>query len=277
MPRGGDDPSRGMLTDTEGNDAFKQQILNAYGIMPNAESMILAHKAQMDPAVAHASLMERDEEATAEVRDDLQAVADKLELEDGVVLDASVRGHALVALWQPANGAAVKVVGPYDDKYEGPTLTPQQQMDEADRQRERLLAEETSKLRAQAELRLAEHRREVDTWMAEQMQEIQEQARAAVEEAVAAAQEAVANMPPPPSAGIVSVESMNPILAAPVPEGVPSVGLESPEASEEVENQTKAISETVPAPEPASSDGGEAAPEPEAEAAPAARKRSSKG
>jgi hypothetical protein len=235
-----------MLTDVEGNKAFQQNVMNQYGIHPNAEAMIRAHKAAIDPALTHANLIERNDDETAKVREDLAGVAKKLGLKGGTVLDAAVRGHALIALWQPDNGPIRKVVGAYDEKYEPPKLSPAAQMERAEGERERVLAEETARLRAQAELRLAEHRREVDAWLADQMQQIAAAAEKAVEKAVADAQARIAKEKPPPE----FPPPAGPILDAPVPADTEPVEVEPPETTSEVEIAAQMIRETTPVPEP---------------------------
>lgn len=156
-----------------------------YGIHPNAQSLIDAHQASVDPAVTRASLTQIDPEATKEAEDDMDAAGGKLELEDDdKLLAVAVRGNALVGVVENAQGNVRKVVGPWNDRYEAPTLSADAVTRRATAERDSKVAQETARLRAEADAKIAEARAEQDARVAEEVAKIKEQADADLEATV---------------------------------------------------------------------------------------------
>lgn len=156
-----------------------------YGIHPNAQALIDAHQASVDPAVTRASLTQIDPEATAEAEEDFEATAGKLELgDDDKLLAVAVRGNALVGVVESADGSVRKVVGPWNDRYEAPTVSADVATRRATAERDARVAQETARLRSEADARIAEARAEEEARVAEEVAKIREQADADLEATV---------------------------------------------------------------------------------------------
>lgn len=180
MPRG-NDPEHARV--------FRKDTETQYGIYPNADEMIRHHRGSIDPALTRAGLLQQDDEATEKVREDLDAAAKKFGLaDDDQILDAAVRGNALVVVYEDADGWTHKAVTGYNDKYRPPTLTPAEEAIQAEAKRDRLVRSETARLQADADARIAEARAEADARVSAEVAEIQ----AAAQEDVAKAQKAAA-------------------------------------------------------------------------------------
>jgi hypothetical protein len=193
MPRGGDDPARGMLTDDAGNAQFAAGIQSQYGEFQNAEDLIRSH--QPDPALRRALLTAVDEEATADLeQEDAEALFD---LEEGEKLASyAVHGNALVGVIESPNGALSKAVTGANEDYEEPALTPAEAATKAQAEHDQALAREAAKLRQEMELKLAEAQADLQAENAEAMESIRAEAQEALakalEEAGAAPAEAEA-------------------------------------------------------------------------------------
>jgi hypothetical protein len=181
MPRG---------NDTEHAKTFNKDTTAQYGVFPNADEMIRAHRASIDPAVTRASLLSLDEEATAEANEDLDALADKVDglAEGDTIIGAAVRGNALVVVFVDEQGWTHKAVGGWTDKYEAPELTPAEVTLQAEAKRDALVRTETARLQAEADAQIAEAKAEADARVSEAVAQIAEDAQAEV----TAAQEAAA-------------------------------------------------------------------------------------
>lgn len=90
-----------------------------YGVHPNAEALLAAHRANLDPALEAASGKQIDGDATAKL--DLS----KIEPErGGVILSASVRGNAIVYVAEGEDGRTYKGMAPYNKSYAPPAEDP---------------------------------------------------------------------------------------------------------------------------------------------------------
>jgi hypothetical protein len=167
MPRG---------NDPDAAAEFDSSLFEQYGVHSNAQELIDAHQASVDPALTRAQLAQIDPEATAEAKDDLDAAAGKLDLAEGdEVVDVAVRGNALVAVVQDAAGNTRKVVGPANDKYKPPTLAPAEEQRRAEINRDQQVAAETRRLRAEADAKIAEARAAEDQRVSEEIAKIKEE------------------------------------------------------------------------------------------------------
>jgi hypothetical protein len=181
MPRG---------NDPEAQKTFRSDTQAQYGIYPNADEMIRAHRAALDPAVTRASLVQIDEEATKEAQQDLAAAASKAELKDtDTVLGVAVRGNALSIVYVDQDGWTHKTVTGWTDQYESPELTPAEEAIRAEARRDAIVRAETTRLQAEADAQIAEAKAEADAKVAEEVAKIQEEAQAEVEAAHEAAAE----------------------------------------------------------------------------------------
>ena len=182
MPRGNDPDAR-------------KEFLERYGTLnpdiptTNAEELIRAHNASQSKAVAQASLLPQDNEATAEL--DLEDLSDDA---GGNVLAAAVRGNAIVAVVEDANGRTFKTVLPANDKYKPPAEDPADaaQMEQAKADID--LQAELARQRAEFDEKIAEMRAEFEQKLgetaAEKQEEASERVAAAAEEAEKAQTEA---------------------------------------------------------------------------------------
>lgn len=192
MPRGGgaqgDDAGRGLLTDQAHIDSFDASLMSQYGVHANADDMIRHHQRSYAPALRRANLTVIDEDATKAFKADgdwTAKAAKVLGLSDSdKVLDVAVRGNALVAVVENENGYTRKEVGPANDSYVEPTLSPVEAADRAELEGSRLFSEQSRALRADAELQLAEYKAELDAHMTERLAQIKEEADKAVASAL---------------------------------------------------------------------------------------------
>jgi hypothetical protein len=161
-----------------GNDAQQAgaELQANYGAIPNAEDLIAAHRATVDPHVVAAQLKPVDEEATADL--DLKAV----DVPEGhKVLTGAVRGDSEIYVVRDDAGGVYKLHQPVDpDDYEAPALDPG---DEALRA--------AAKLQQQVEADVAGVKAEVDKELAEAQAAANEKLTKAREEAQAKYQEKV--------------------------------------------------------------------------------------
>lgn len=161
MPRGDDKAAHAE---------FDAASLSQYGIHANAQEMIDAHRRSISPAYRKAALLPVDEEATAEVLEDLDALREKFGLADDVqVLTAAVRGNALVAAVEYPSGVIEKVVTGANSKYVPPKLTPEQEADAERSAADAEVARQVALLRAEFEQQLAEARDDLTAQLGEEM------------------------------------------------------------------------------------------------------------
>lgn len=105
MPRGND--SQAALVDLRGD----------YGASSgNAEDLIAAARHSQSQVLRQASLLERDPDLTDKLHEenDLEAIGKKLNVTDGEVIDAAVRGPFVVAVVEVDSGRTYKTVGEAD-------------------------------------------------------------------------------------------------------------------------------------------------------------------
>jgi hypothetical protein len=199
LPRGGDNPERGLLTDEVGIAQFAAGIQSQYGEFQNAEDMIRAHQSMADPALRRAQLTDVDEEATGDL--DLEDAEAMFDLEEGEKLvDYRVRGNALVGVVESSNGRLDKVVTGANERYEPPALTPAEAAAKAQADHDVALAREAAKLRQEMELKIEEMRQDLQAENAEALAKLQEEKAAELESAQEeAAAEAEAAAPKPKS------------------------------------------------------------------------------
>lgn len=172
MPRG---------DDTQAHAEFDAAAVAQYGIHSNAQELIEAHRRSVNPAVQKASLLQVDEEATAEARDDLDDVASRFDLDDDVkVLDVAVRGNALIAAVEHPNGFIEKLVTGWNDKYVAPKLTPEQEADQVKSASDAQVAREVARLRAEFDQRLAEAKDDLSAQLSEQFARLRDDAASEV-------------------------------------------------------------------------------------------------
>lgn len=149
MPRGNDFQSN--VDDLRG----------VYGEFENAEDMILAFQATFDPALRRAQLTKEVPAETDRFSEDNFALAyDALgsKVDQGEeILSVAVYGNALVAVVEDGNGDWRKEVGPANDRYTEPALSPAQAELRARHEEKQTIANEVSALRvaAEADLELA--------------------------------------------------------------------------------------------------------------------------
>jgi hypothetical protein len=190
LPRGGTDPSRGLLTDEVGNAQFAAGITSQYGEFQNAEDLIRAQRTNVDPALNRASLSPIDVEATAEAKEDIEAATADLELAEGEkVVDVAVRGNALIAVIEDARGGLSKAVTGANDKYEPPVLSPAEAATAAQADYDRKLAAEAARLRQENELQIAEMRADLEAQQAEAIEKVKADLQSDLEDAQAEAAE----------------------------------------------------------------------------------------
>jgi hypothetical protein len=160
MPKGHE-----LLTpDPEAEAAFAGQ----YGIHPNAEALLNAHRANVDPALEAALLKPVDEEATADL--------DPSEIEPakgGTVQTAVVRGGVIVYVAEGEDGRLYK--GVQAEGHEPPS-------GDADA----AVSQAAATVNANIEKKVAEYRAELNEAAAEAMAGVREEAEAKVVEAAEA-------------------------------------------------------------------------------------------
>jgi hypothetical protein len=190
LPRGGDDPARGLLTDEVGNAQFAAGIQTQYGEFQNAEGLIQAHKSGIDPALTRALLSPVDLEATTEANESLKDTAGEFDLEEGQTLvSAAVRGNALVGVVENEDGSLSKVVTGANEDYEPPKLTPVEAAAAAQADYDRKLAAEAARLRQENELQIAEMRADLEAQQAEAIEKVKADLQSDLEDAQAEAAE----------------------------------------------------------------------------------------
>lgn len=171
MPKGHD-----LLTpDPKAEAAFAGQ----YGIHPNAEALLAAHRASIDPALEAALLKPVDAEATADL--------DPSEIEPaqgGTVQTAVVRGGVIVYVAEAEDGRLYKGVQAED--HEPPVKSPEVAVTEA-----------AATVNANIEAKVAEFRAELQEQAAEAMEGVREEAQEKVEAAAEAEAEATAEAEAP--------------------------------------------------------------------------------
>ena len=167
--------------DAEEMKAAEREFLTRYGLEPNAEDLIQAVQASVDPAVVAAGLKPRDEEATEAL--DLDEVEEKAGFP---VLSAAVRGtkregQALVVVAEDSTGRTFKDVFPLDDRWKGPPETAAQAAYRKE-MRERLRqAHEAEQAMEGIEEKVAEARAEAQAEAAEEIAKIKEEHAAEIE------------------------------------------------------------------------------------------------
>jgi len=190
MPRG---------NDTEYAVDFDKKVMEQYGVHPNAQALIDAHRASRDPGVLRAGMTQMDPEATAEANDDLQATAAKFPDAQGDLVSTAVRGNAIIGVFlDPLTGAYSKQVAPWSDSYKPPVISQEAAEERAAYLREEHIRVETEKLRVDADQKIAEARAAEEARISEELQRITEEAdtklqdakQQAMEDAKAARQEA---------------------------------------------------------------------------------------
>lgn len=176
-----------MRPDDAGGTAIQQQ----YGVHANAEGLIESHRTSQNPALQKALLTPVDNDATAEAKSDLKATAGKLKNipEDSEVVDAAVRGNALVAVVQHPNGELEKVIGGWTDDWDA-KLTPEQKVEQATAESERHVQQEIARLQAEMAQQLDDQKVELQTEMQEEIAKVREEAQKEVESAQSEAADA---------------------------------------------------------------------------------------
>lgn len=111
-------PSFPHLTDRESVRAEAEQ---QYGGLSDAAAFVQHHQASLDPDVEAASLRKVNEEATAEVKDDLSIAQDLVDESYGGdkyrVIDAAVRGDALSVIAEDEYGRPQHLVVGYTERW----------------------------------------------------------------------------------------------------------------------------------------------------------------
>lgn len=190
MATRGTDPARGILGDPAGDAAFAQNAQGQYGVHPNAEALIEAHRATMDPALQKASLLAPDAEQTFEAKSDMKAAAKKLGVKDGEgeIVDVSVRGNALIGVVEYPDGTVGKVVGGWTDDYTPPRLTPEQAEASARAQADAEQSRAIQRLEVEFQSKLQDTIVEMREEMTSEIDKIRQQAEKEQARAVEAAQ-----------------------------------------------------------------------------------------
>lgn len=176
--------------DTAYHDAFKSSVESQYGEYQNAEELVRAHQTGADPAVRRASLTQIDVEATDALRKKgLGDVEKKFkDVPDGWLLETfAVRGNAIVGVFVDEQGLYHKLVTGANDRYAEARLTPGEATDRAAAARDRRVALETARLRAEADERIAEARAEEEARIQKELEKIRKNADAELEKAQTAA------------------------------------------------------------------------------------------
>jgi peptidoglycan DL-endopeptidase RipA len=161
--------------------AARAEFTGQYGMHPNAEALVLAHQSSLDPAIEAASLKPVDAEATKEL--DLSSVEPEL---GGKVLDAVVRGNAIVYVAEDADGRTYKGLQPTEG-YEAPKTDPGGEAARAASKAAAKMARLSANANANIEAKVAEYRAELQQQAAEALaeasEETQSEAQQAAEEA----------------------------------------------------------------------------------------------
>ena len=179
MPRG---------NDSEYAVDFDKRLMEQYGVHPNAQALIDAHRASRDPGVLRAGMTQINPEATDEANADLEATAGKFENATGDLVNAAVRGNALIGVFlDPVTGEYSKAVAPWSDAYKPPVISQEAAEERAAYLREEHVRVETEKLRIEADDKIAEARAAEDARIAEALTQINEEADAKLAEAKASA------------------------------------------------------------------------------------------
>jgi hypothetical protein len=177
--------------------ATAAEFTGQYGIHPNAEALLLAHQAAQDPALEAASRKPVDDEATKEL--DLSSIEPS---GGGKVLDAVVRGNAVVYVAQGPDGRTYKGFEPREG-YEAPAEDPSAAGLRAGSKAEMEMARLTAIANTNIEAKVAEFRAELQEQAAEQLasarEEVQSEAEEAAEEAQKAAEESSGGEPEAPT------------------------------------------------------------------------------
>jgi len=181
MPRG----HELLQEDTAATAEFQGQ----YGIHPNAEALLLAHQASLDPALQAALMRPVDAEATAELE------LSEIEAErGGKVIDAAVRGDAIVYVAEGSDGQLYKAVTPANENYSPPVGSATDAAARAATRTEAEMGRAAQVVNANIAAKLEERRAELAAQAGEELaayrEELQGQAEAEVEEAAAAEEEA---------------------------------------------------------------------------------------
>lgn len=147
-----------LQEDTGASEAFTGQ----YGIHPNAEALLAAHRANLDPALEAASLKPINNEATAEL--DLSKIKPE---RGGTVLAASVRGNAIVYVAEGTDGREYKGIEPYEGRTLATSETPEAAAHRAALREETKFSEVANRVNANVEAKVEEFRRELAAEAAE--------------------------------------------------------------------------------------------------------------
>lgn len=171
-----------------GNDASAatQEFVGQYGVHPNAEALVNAHRAASDPALERAQMTAIDAEKTAEL--DLSEIEAE---QGGEVLDAAVRGNAIVYVAEGEDGRTYKGILPHSDKYKAPAGSAQANAERAALQGDVELARKGAEIQAKIDAEVEEARAAASEKYGQELQEFQqEQAEKAAEAAEVAQAEA---------------------------------------------------------------------------------------
>ena len=163
-----------LTPDPQAEAAFAGQ----YGIHPNAEALLAAHRASFDPALEAALLKPVDQEATDEL--DLSEIEPA---QGGKVTAAAVRGGVIVYVAEGEDGRSYKAVQAEDHE---PPVKP---ADVA-------VSEAAVTVNANIEAKVAEFRESLQEAAAEAMASVREEAQAAEAEAAEAEAEATTEEAP---------------------------------------------------------------------------------
>lgn len=176
-----------------GSDAatLDRENRSRFGEHLNADELIRAHAASVDPALQKVLGYKTDDEATEKVEADLDAHAGKFSLAEGETLvSAAVHGNALVGVIETPDGRHRKQVVGYTDDFAGVKLTPAEQEAYARAQAEGQVASETAKVREAAAAQVAEAEAEIERETSEKIAKIQADAAKRVADAEAEAEKA---------------------------------------------------------------------------------------
>ena len=164
--------------------ASSAEFVGQYGIHPNAEALLLAHQASLDPALEAALLKPVDAEATAEL--DLESIEPE---QGGKVLDAAVRGGNIVYVAEATDGRYYKGIVPAEDE-EAKAGDPAKAAERATTLAETKMAKLSSVANTNIEAKVAEFRAELQAEAAEALASAREEAQGEAQEAIEEAQAA---------------------------------------------------------------------------------------
>lgn len=175
----------------------RAEFAGQYGMHPNAEALVLAHQASLDPALEAASLKPVDAEATKEL--DPSSIEPE---RGGRVLDAVVRGGVIVYVAEGTDGRSYKGIQAPDDAdlpQEDPSTAGLRAATKAEAKMAQLAATANANIEAKVAEFRAELQQQAAEALAEERESLQEEAQKAAEEAQEQAEEGEEQSTEPPS------------------------------------------------------------------------------